>query len=104
MKQAVGDHARVNLYRVPVSSQVPHHLRHIGNGALGIGSSIMRLVGIRGSLGNTECMCYTHGSMNPQPKNVCDGQMSLFPGRSARILRFRGTHESNTSLKVCPGC
>ena len=42
-------------------------------------------------LGNTECMCCTHGSMNSQLKNVCDGQMSLFPGRSARIMRFRGT-------------
>ena len=43
-----------------------------------------------------ECMCYTHGST------------SLFPGRSARVLRFQGTrgaccltHESNNSLTVC---
>ena len=56
--------------------------------------------------------------MNPQPKNVYDGQMSPFPGQSARFQRFRGTrgtsglyeiliddschHESNNSLNVCP--
>ena len=59
--------------------------------------------------------------MNSQPKNVYDGQMSLFPGRSAGFQRFRGTrgtsglckmktheihtevhHESNSSLNVCP--
>ena len=30
-----------------------------------------------------------------QPKNVCNGQMSLFPGRSARFLRFRVTRGSS---------
>ena len=83
----------------------------------------MRLVGKRGFLGNTECMCRTHGSMNPQQKNVCDGQMSLFP---AGLLGFSDSdghvepavsarpcwkthesktdvhHESNNSLSVCP--
>ena len=53
------------------------------------GSSITRLVGIRGSLGNMECTCCTHGSMIPQLRNACDGQTSLFRGRSAKVLRFR---------------
>ena len=55
---------------------------------------------LRGFLGNTECMCCTHGSMNSQPRNVCDGQMSLFPGRSARILRFRGTRGTSGLCKT----
>ena len=61
--------------------------------------------------------------MNSQLRNVCGGQMSFFPGRSARILRFWDTRnqwflqdldwknheiqievhsESNSSLNVCP--
>ena len=60
-------------------------------------------------------VCYTHGSMSHQMRNGCDGQVSLFPGRSARVLRLRGTrgasglcktlrekHGSNKSLNVCP--
>ena len=59
----------------------------------------MRLVGKRGSLGDTECMCCTHGQMSysSQLKNVYDGQMSLFPGRSAGILRSEG-HVEQRSL------
>ena len=60
----------------------------------------MRLAGKRGSLGNTESMCCTHGSMNSQLKNVSDGEMSLFPGRSARILRFRGTRGATGLCKT----
>ena len=33
-----------------------------------VGSSIMRLVGTRGFLRNMECMCCSHGSMNPSRK------------------------------------
>ena len=52
-------------------------------------------------LSGTRSVCAApHGSMNSQPKNVCDGQMSLSPGRSARILRFRGTRGTSGLCKT----
>ena len=67
---------------------------------LEVGSSIMRLVGFRGFIGNTERMCCTHGPMNSRMRNVCDGQMSLFLGWRARILRFRGTRGTSGLCKT----
>ena len=60
----------------------------------------MRLVGVRGFFGNTECMCYIRGSMNSQLRYVYDGQMSLFPVRSARSRRFGGTHGTSGLCKT----
>ena len=65
-----------------------------------VGSSITRLVGIRGFLENTECMCCTHGSMDSRLRNVCDGQVTLSLGRSAGILRFRGTRGTTVLCKT----
>ena len=42
----------------------------------------------RGFLGNMVCMCCAHGSM------------SLFQGRSAKILRFRGTRGTSGLCKT----
>ena len=60
----------------------------------------MRQGGTRGSFVSMECTCYTHGSMRPQIGNGCDGQVSLFPGRSARVLSFRGTRGASGLCKI----
>ena len=66
----------------------------------------MRLVGIRGFLGNMECMCCTHGSMNSLLRNVCDGQMepavSVRPCLKTHEIQTDVHHESDNSLNVCP--
>ena len=48
----------------------------------------MRQVDTRGSLVNMESMCYTHGSM------------SLFPGVSSSVLRFRRTRGASGLCKT----
>ena len=51
----------------------------------------MRKVGTRGSFVNTVVYVLHSWVNESQMRNGCDGQASLFPGRSANVLRFRGT-------------